>query len=77
MEHTEGDASLADDLLRGVPAIAAFLGENPRRMYYLLEKGLIPAGKVGASWVGSKRTIRAHLTQVTSGGGYRRSAGCK
>lgn len=40
----------ADDLLRGMEAIAAHIGETERRAYYLAERGLIPCGKLGASW---------------------------
>ena len=40
------DTPIADDLLRGVKPIAAFLGENQRRTFYLLEKRLIPCGKI-------------------------------
>jgi hypothetical protein len=59
------DASLADDLLRGVKEIAAFIGEPPRRTFYLLEKKLIPAGKVGANYIASKRTLRTHYERLT------------
>jgi hypothetical protein len=58
---------LGDDIVRGVKAIARFTGEPERRATYLLEKGLLPAGKVGSIWVASKRRLRAHYEAVTSG----------
>jgi hypothetical protein len=59
--------SLADDLLRGVRPIAEFLGETERRTFYLCERGYIPAGKVGAAWVASKKALRAHFGRLTAG----------
>jgi hypothetical protein len=59
--------SVAHDLLHGCEQIGAELGVTPRRAYYLLEKGLIPAGKIGATWVASKRKLRDHHDRVTSG----------
>jgi hypothetical protein len=63
----DSDSCIADDKLSGVQAISAFINESPRRTYYLLENGLIPAGKLGATWVGSKRTIRQHYERLTGG----------
>ena len=59
------EISPADDVLRGVSAIAAFLGENERRTFYLCERGLIPCGKLGTGWVASKRALRAHYARLT------------
>jgi hypothetical protein len=64
--YTAAD-SLADDLLRGIKPIAAFIGENDRRAYYLCEKGYIPAGKTGGLWIASKRALRAHFAKITAG----------
>ena len=64
---TETQTTLADDLLSGVSAIAAFIGEEERRTYYLLEKRYLPAGKIGATWLGSKRTLRKHLERIAAG----------
>jgi hypothetical protein len=57
--------TLADDLLKGADAIGAFLGEDRRRAFYLCERGLIPCGKEGATWVASKQALRAHYARVT------------
>jgi hypothetical protein len=62
-------SSVADDKLSGVPEIAAEIGENQRRTYYLLEKGLIPAGKLGATWVASRRALREHFARLTGAAG--------
>jgi hypothetical protein len=61
--------SLADDIIRGVEAIALFLGEPKRRVFYLCAEGYIPAGKVGGRWVASKTRLRQHYAEVTGGGG--------
>jgi hypothetical protein len=37
---------LADDLLRDVKEIAAYLGESERRTRHLIDKGVIPSKKV-------------------------------
>jgi hypothetical protein len=66
-ESSIGEAALAGDLLRGVRPIAAFIGENERRAFYLCEKGLIPCGKIGSSWVASKKALREHFAKLTGG----------
>lgn len=57
----------ADDLLDGAGAFAVFTGFPKRRVYYLLERGLIPAGKLGSTWVGSKTAVRRALAQIATG----------
>jgi hypothetical protein len=48
---------LADDLLRSVKEIAAYLGESERRTRHLIDTGVVPAKKVAGrvqsrkSWV--------------------------
>jgi hypothetical protein len=49
---------LADDLLDGVEAIAAFTGLPPRRVYYLAENQLLPLFKLGNGWAARKSTLR-------------------
>jgi hypothetical protein len=61
------DISLSDDLLRGVKAIARFIGESERRTYYLCERAYLPCGRVGSTLVASKRALRAHFQKITSG----------
>ncbi len=52
---------LNDDLLKGVSAIAEFQGEKVRRVYYMLEKGLLPGFKRGSIWYARKSTILADI----------------
>ncbi len=56
--------SLAEDLLDGVAAYSEFTGWPPRRVYYMLEKGQLPGGKIGNRWIGSKRVLRQHLESL-------------
>jgi hypothetical protein len=58
---------LTDDLLRGISAIAKFLGETERRTYYLAENRYIPIGKVGITWIASKSALREHYERITRG----------
>jgi hypothetical protein len=58
---------LADDLLRGAPAIADEIGESLRQTYDLLEKGRLPGFKVGGRvWHARKSTLRKHYEQLES-----------
>jgi hypothetical protein len=45
------------DLLWGAAAIGKAIGRSERSAYHLLERGLLPARKVGASWVVSRRKL--------------------
>ena len=55
---------LAEDLLRGHKAIAAFLGEPERRTQYLIEKRLIPFFKHAGCIYARKRRLREHYAQL-------------
>ena len=65
---TDENDTLGLDILKGVPKIAHFTGEPKRRVYYLLEHKLIPAGKLGAIWIASKTKLREHYARIASGG---------
>jgi hypothetical protein len=57
--------ALANDLLDGVAAIAAFTGWPQRRVYYLAERGLLPLFKIGdRKWQGRKSTLRHHIAKL-------------
>lgn len=57
--------NLADDLMSGVPAIAAFLGKSERQTYHLLERGKLPAFKIGdRKWEARKSTLRKHIESL-------------
>jgi hypothetical protein len=64
------DQSLADDLLVGVAAIAEYLGEPPRRVFYLAKRGAIPAFKLpgAAIWHARKSTLRQHIERLEGAG---------
>ena len=61
--------TLADDILGGVKAISEFIGEDERRTYYLLEKGLVDGCfKLGSRWTGLKSKIReGYVNKATQG----------
>jgi hypothetical protein len=57
---------LADELLRGVPAIAEYTGDSPRQIYELLEAGRLPGFKTpgGRVWHAFKSTIDEHYRRL-------------
>jgi hypothetical protein len=65
MRHT--DEQLAEDLLVGAREIGEFIGRSPGAAHKLLATGVIPGGKIGWLWVGSKRALREHFAELTSG----------
>ncbi len=64
-QHTKDEQS--NDRLDGVDDYAGFTGFKKRRCYYLLERGLLPGGKLGARWIGSKRTVTEYLDEIAGG----------
>lgn len=46
MQEAAND-NLADDVLKGAEAIALFLGEDPRAVFYAISRGRIPHYRVG------------------------------
>jgi hypothetical protein len=59
--------SIVDDKLDGVHAIAQFINEPERRTRHLIQRGLIPAGKLAGRYIGSKQVILTHYRELTSG----------
>jgi hypothetical protein len=59
---------LADDLLTGADAIAAFLGWNKRVTFYACEKQHIPAFKVGKKWCARKSSLKQFFAKLEEGG---------
>ena len=55
---------LKDDKLKGAKAIAEFLGEEERRVFYLLEKKQIPGFKYGGLWNARKSTLLQHIEKL-------------
>jgi hypothetical protein len=64
MTDAKPQDTLADNLLRGVKAIAEFRGESPRRMNYLLERGLLPGFKIGNRWYLRKSKHQAMIEEL-------------
>jgi predicted DNA-binding transcriptional regulator AlpA len=60
------DSELAADLLEGGSAIAAFTGISEPRVFYLCERGHLPAFKIGIRWCALKSELRAALTSRTA-----------
>ena len=55
---------LKNDRLTGAKAIGDFMGEDPRRIFYLLEQRLIPAFKLGGRWNARKSTLLKHIEKL-------------
>jgi hypothetical protein len=49
------------DVVWGAREIARLIGKTPRATFHLLEKGQLPARKIGKQWVASQKALRAHL----------------
>lgn len=54
-------AMTVDDILWGCAAIAEAIGQSTRQTFYLLERRMIPARKVGKKWCASRRKLLAAL----------------
>jgi hypothetical protein len=53
--------TLGEDLLIGIDAIAAFLGQPRRRVQHWANTRAIPLTKTGALWTASKTVLRRHF----------------
>jgi hypothetical protein len=51
-----------DAPLWGAAAIAKVINRPTRATFHLLEKGLLPARKLGGSWVTTPRKLRAAIS---------------
>lgn len=54
------------DLIWGCAAIAAALGVTERAAYHMLEAGVLPARKIGARWVASRKKLEAHFEETAA-----------
>jgi hypothetical protein len=68
------DSTIADDMLRGAAAIAAYIGETVRRTNYLLERKCLPAFKQAGSWRMRKSAYRSHIERLESNAAATRAA---
>jgi hypothetical protein len=54
------------DLIWGAASIAAAIGKTKRATFHLLERGVIPARKIGNQWCASRRKLQAHFEGETA-----------
>ncbi|MDE3796623.1 DNA-binding protein [Sinorhizobium medicae] len=59
MAEAEGNL----DLIWGGEEIAKVIGRTPRITFHLLEKGLLPAKKVGNRWVAERSKLIAFFLE--------------
>jgi hypothetical protein len=57
---------VADDILRGLRAIANELGMTVRQAHYGLSAGRIPAGRDGNTWIASRQKLREHYREIAT-----------
>jgi hypothetical protein len=50
------------DLVWGAKNIGAEIGKTEKAAFHLLERGLIPARKVGRQWVSDRASLKRRLT---------------
>jgi hypothetical protein len=53
-----------DTPIYGVGPISRVVNLDARRTYYRLEKGYIPATKIGKTWATTKRRLRDRLNET-------------
>jgi hypothetical protein len=56
--------SIGSDLIWGAEEIGREIGRPTKKVFYLLERGYIPAKKIGGLWVASRATLREYLCTV-------------
>jgi hypothetical protein len=62
LQNDDAVSDVADDVLWGVPSIAAFIGRGIRQTRYLIQRRIIRTTKRGRKTItGSKRQIREDL----------------
>jgi hypothetical protein len=68
------EVPVAADTLRGIPAIAAFLGLPERVVYYRAAQGLLPIIKIGDTWELRKSRYRKFIERLETEAEARRAA---
>jgi hypothetical protein len=61
------NASLGNDLVWGVAAIAAEINRTPRQAFHMLENSRLPARKVGGRWCASRAGLRQFFASLIAG----------
>ena len=64
---------LSEDLLEGAEAIGAFLGKDPRTVYYLASQKILPIFKLGAVLPARKSRLAQAIEELENA--PRKSAG--
>jgi hypothetical protein len=59
--------SIAADQLRGAEEIGRFIGETPKRVYYLVGRGYLKIGHLGSALIASRQTLREQYNRITEG----------
>ena len=54
------------DLVWEVAAIAKVIGRTPRQTFGMLEKGLLPARKVGGRWVAERGKLASFFLETAA-----------
>jgi len=57
---TENSDTIASDVLRGAKQIGEFIGLKEKDAFHHLERGHVPAFKMGGIWTSTKTRLRAH-----------------
>jgi len=57
----EPEKRVADDLLIGADAIAAFIGVSRRSVYHLAREKQLPIGRLGKQLIARKSQLRRHI----------------
>jgi len=61
MSKQTTEPALSNDVLWGCTAIATEINRPEHITFRLLQRGLIPAEKMGAIWVTTRTRLRAHF----------------
>jgi hypothetical protein len=51
----------ASDIVWGAGPIGKVINANERQAFHLLERGLLPARKIGGRWAASRRKLLQHV----------------
>jgi len=63
-EDIDATASPFDGMLRCVNSIAAYMGETPRRVHYMLDQGDLPAFKLRGRWYMRPSALHERVRQL-------------
>ena len=58
--------TIAEDILRGCPAIGVFVDKTPRETLWAIERGWIPAWREGHTWCALKSAIRRRYAELAT-----------